>query len=94
MKNLFSFLIGAALGAGALTLCALYDEEKVKDKLSNYSKKGSVSNEELDEIIEDTEKNIEKIEQIQNRIDESTSELNSLAEEEPSAKNNHLYILE
>ena len=94
MNNLFSFMFGAAIGAGALTLCALFDDEKVKDKLSNLTKKDFVSDEELDEIIQDTEKEIENTEKIQKRIDECASKQDSIAEDDPNAMEKHLSILD
>lgn len=93
MKNLLSFLFGATISTAAITILALYDDKKVKEKSTALIKE-SVNDHELDEIINDTEKEIADIDKIQERLNECASELETIAKEAPNSMEKHLSILD
>lgn len=67
MKNLLSFMFGAALSAGAITLLALYDD---KHSSLSSSNKDDTKDEDLDEEIKNTERETEEIAQLRISHDE------------------------
>lgn len=93
MKNLFSFLFCATISTAAITILALYDDKKAKEKSATLIKE-SVNDHELDEIINDTEKEISDIDKIQERLNECASELETIAKEAPNSMEKHLSILD
>ncbi len=95
MSNLFNFILGAAVGAGALTLCALYDDDKGYGKqASRYSDNDSVSDEELDAIIEETDRDIKRMDKLQQQFDECMAEQDQISENDPEALEKELAILD
>lgn len=95
MKNLFSFLFGATLSAGVITLLALYDDKKNKENSPfPSSNKEHTNDEDLDEIIKNTEKEIKEMDNLQERLDECASEMDSISEDDTNAMEKQLSVLD